>query len=98
MIHLEDVHLQLQSRAGPVDILRGVDLDVDGADDIFKQPYRGDDANTLLGTEDGPDIRIEDQAFLTALSRDLLAGFPSQNLEARIVRIDIYAPPYFETL
>jgi hypothetical protein len=76
----------------------GVDLDVDGDDDIFRQPYRGDDANSLLGTEDGPDIRIEDEAFLTALSRDLLAGFPARNLEARIVRIDIYAPPYFETL
>src|SRR5262249_35301726 len=37
----------------------GVDLDADGNDDIFDKPYRGGLANTLLGTEAGPDIVIK---------------------------------------
>jgi hypothetical protein len=54
-----------------------------------------------MGTEDGPDMRIDDTdpaaaAFLADLSDDLLGGFPNEpgGVRARISRIDIFAPPY----
>ena len=80
---------------------QGVDLDTDGVTDLFDSPYRGPMVHELLGTEDGPDMRIDDgdaaaAAFLADLSSDLLAGFPGEpgGVTARISRIDIYAPPY----
>ena len=80
---------------------QGVDLDAGGVDDLFERPYRGDLLHGLLGTEDGPDMRIDDEdangaTFLADLTETLLAGFPGEAgaVRARISRIDIYAPPY----
>jgi len=80
---------------------QGVDLDVDGVADLFERPYRGGMVHSLLGTEDGPDMRIDDAdagaaAFLADLSEALLADFPGERggIRARISRIDIFAPPY----
>lgn len=80
---------------------QGIDLNVDGDDDFFEKPYRDDLFNTLMGTEDGPDIRIDEgfhsdaKTFLTDLSEALLANYPmgDKGLRSRITRIDIYAPP-----
>jgi hypothetical protein len=80
---------------------QGVDDDGDGVTDLFDPPYRGQLVHELLGTPDGPDMRIDDgdaagAVFLADLSRDLLADFPGEpgGVTARISRIDIYAPPY----
>jgi hypothetical protein len=77
---------------------QGVDLDADGVVDLFERPYRGDLLHGLLGTEDHPDMRIDDEdangaTFLADLSETLLAGFPGEAgaVRARISRIDIYA-------
>ena len=81
---------------------QGVDLDADGEDDVFDRPYRSSLRDTLLGTESGPDVRIDGSAseaartFLSDLSDALLGGFPAggAGIRARIARIDVYAPPY----
>ena len=81
---------------------QGVDLDGNGNDDVFEKPYRGTLAHALLGTPDGPDMRIDEnysstaKTFLATLSERLLANFPAAaaGIRARITRIDIYAPPY----
>lgn len=80
---------------------QGVDLDGDGADDLFEKPYRGSLVDTLLGTEIGPDLRIDEHAsaaartYLRELSRRLFDGYPGgdDGLAVRISRIDVYAPP-----
>lgn len=83
---------------------QGVDLDGDGVEDLFRAPYRGDLLHKLMGTEDGPDMRIDDQdsgqaAFLDQVSASLLGGLAEQagGVRLRISRIDLYAPPYIET-
>lgn len=79
---------------------QGVDRDADGQDDVFRTPYRGSLADALLGTEDGPDIRIDENAssdartFLRDLSPALLGDYPGGGLAARITSIDVYGPPY----
>lgn len=83
---------------------QGVDLNADGLDDVFDKPYRDALVDTLLGTEAGPDMVVDESAsadaksFLADLSERLLAGFPaaSMGVRARIVRIEIYAPPYID--
>ncbi len=81
-----------------------VDRDGDGQDDLFDRPYRPDPRDALLGTEDGPDVRIDGDRpgpgrdFLERFSEDLMAGQPGAGtgLHARVARIDVYAPPYVE--
>ena len=81
---------------------QNIDLNGDSTDDVFHKPYRDDLFNTLLGTEAGPDMRIDEdfstaaKTFLENLSTRLLSGYPASNgsLQARITRIDVYAPPY----
>lgn len=79
-----------------------IDFDADGIDDVFEKPYRSDVFNTLLGTEQGPDMRIDEtfssaaKTFLTNLSTRLLSGYPANNVQARITQIDVYAPPYVD--
>jgi hypothetical protein len=72
----------------------------DGA--VFDRPFRGSLADTLLGTEDGPDMRVDHEGsaaarvFLDDLSRELLDEFPAgdKGQYARIRRIDVFEPPY----
>lgn len=81
-----------------------VDRNGDGLDDVFDRPYRRELKNTFLGTEAGPDIRIDGSAagaartFLDAFSEALLGGYPggATGVHARIRRIDVYGPPYVE--
>jgi hypothetical protein len=80
----------------------GVDRDGDGNDDIFDKPYRSGLADTLLGTETGPDIQIRRAAsstiatFLDGLGTKIAPSFPAgvAGLTARVNEIDIYEPPY----
>lgn len=76
---------------------RGVDLDGDGAEDLFDRPYAGDLRDALLGTRDGPDLRLVDRPYLEALSRTLFDDAAPPGLEARVASIDLYAPPFVET-
>jgi hypothetical protein len=82
----------------------GIDLNGDGTDDLFDRPYRGGSGfeHRLMGTELGPDVRIDEQAgdeqaaFLGQLSQALFGSYPAAavGLTARLTRIDVYAPPY----
>jgi hypothetical protein len=77
----------------------GIDRDLDGNDDIFDKPYRTALADMLVGTEDGPDIRIDRStaaAFLDGLGDKIAPNFPASTagLRARVKTVDIYAPPY----
>jgi hypothetical protein len=81
---------------------QNVDRDSNGVDDVFEKPYRDALVDTLLGTENGPDMRIDRTAstaaanFLDSLSAKLHPNYPSPagGVKSRIVLIDIYAPPY----
>lgn len=82
---------------------QGVDLDSDGQDDLFDRPYRPGALHALMGTEEGPDLRIDEdgpvaRAFLDDLTRAVASGFPHEGggVYARIARIDLFAPPYVE--
>ncbi|HKQ62867.1 MAG TPA: hypothetical protein VJS92_16360 [Candidatus Polarisedimenticolaceae bacterium] len=80
---------------------QGIDANADGADDLFEKPYRGTPEQALLGTHDGPDMRIDADAstasrtFLESFSELLLGDPPTAPRAARITRIQLYAPPYF---
>ena len=82
----------------------GVDADADGNDDIFDKPFRSALADMLVGTEAGPDMRIDratDSAtatFLDGLGDKLAPNFPASaaGLRARVKTIDIYEPPYLD--
>jgi len=76
-----------------------VDLDTNTLDDVFDRPFRGGVLHQFLGTEDGPDIVIDEanaasEIFLRALEQEILPGYPGDNLSFRIARIDLFAPPY----
>ena len=78
---------------------QGVDLDANALDDLFDRPYRGGLLHPFLGTEDGPDIVIDETnaasaAYLRTLEQTMLPGYPGDNLAFRIARIDLFAPPY----
>lgn len=80
----------------------GIDRDADGNDDIFDKPYRPALADMLVGTEAGPDIRIDratnsaTATFLDGLRDKIAPSFPAgtAGVLARVKTIDIYEPPY----
>jgi hypothetical protein len=82
----------------------GIDRDADGNDDIFEKPYRTALGDMLVGTEAGPDLRIDRAAnsatatFLDGLGDKIAPNFPaaSAGIRARVKTIDIYAPPYLD--
>lgn len=82
---------------------QGVDLDSDGLDDLFDRPFRPGSLHALMGTEEGPDLRIDEgdpgaRAFLDGLTTSIAPDFPGEGggVFARIARIDVFAPPYIE--
>lgn len=80
---------------------QGVDRNADGEEDLFDRPFRSDRRDAFLGTEDGPDLRIDGDRpgpgrdLLERLCATLLAGHPGAGTgaRARIARIEVYAPP-----
>lgn len=82
----------------------GIDRDGDGDDDIFQVPFRFDMADLLLGTPDGPDMRIDaatggaTEAFLEDLVGLIAPALGDEGglLRPRISRIDVYGPPYVQ--
>jgi hypothetical protein len=81
---------------GGVQYKQGIDADGDGRDDLFRRPYRGDVRDTLLGTDDAPDLLIEDPDWLAALSATRFgdSDLPGNGLRASILEIRVFAPPY----
>lgn len=66
---------------------------------LFQKPYRGTIEEAFLGSEDNPDIRVN-QAFLDTLNSRILgtgagtlADPDPQATYGKITQIDIYAPP-----
>ena len=62
---------------------QGVDLDGNGAADLFDRPYRGGMLHSLMGTAEGPDMRIDEsdagaRTFLENLTETLLGDFPGE--------------------
>jgi hypothetical protein len=62
--------------------------------DLFHKPYRGDLTTIFMGTEDGPDLLLEDKPNVIDLL-DVMNNmiFTNQEQTGRISRIAIYAPP-----
>ena len=85
LIALSDVHLTLPSRAGPVDILRGVDLVIEPGEAIGLVGPSGSGKTTLLmvlaGLEaaSSGDVTIAGQR-LNGLGEDALATFRRDNI------------------
>jgi hypothetical protein len=82
----------------------GVDRDADGNDDIFDKPYRSGLADMLVGTEEGPDIRIDwatggaTATFLDALRDKISPNWPAgaAGILTRVKKVEVYAPPYLD--
>ncbi len=85
MITLDDVHMTLTSAAGPVKILRGVDLDVPNGKSVSIIGPSGSGKSTLMAVAGGIErptsgrIAIDGQD-LGALSEDQLATFRGQRI------------------
>ncbi len=85
MIHLDDVRLTLPSEAGPVDILRGVDLDVTPGESLGLVGPSGSGKSTLMAVVAGLErpsagrVRVAGHD-LGAMNEDDLALFRRENL------------------
>jgi putative ABC transport system ATP-binding protein len=85
MIQLHDVHVTLSSAAGPVRILRGVDLEVDAGSSVSVVGPSGSGKSTLLAVIGGIErptsgsVRVDGQD-LGALDEDELAAFRGQQI------------------
>jgi putative ABC transport system ATP-binding protein len=85
MIQLRDVHVTLTSTAGPVKILRGVDLDVEAGSSVSVVGPSGSGKSTLLAVIGGIErptagtVRIAGRDF-GDLDEDALASFRGQQI------------------
>jgi putative ABC transport system ATP-binding protein len=85
MIQLRDVHVTLTSTAGPVKILRGVNLDVAAGSSVSVVGPSGSGKSTLLAVIGGIErptsgsVRVDGQD-LGALDEDQLAAFRGQQI------------------
>jgi putative ABC transport system ATP-binding protein len=85
MIELRDVHVTLTSAAGPVKILRGVDLEVPAGTSVSVVGPSGSGKSTLLAVIGGIErptsgqVRVDGQD-LGALSEDRLATFRGRKI------------------
>jgi putative ABC transport system ATP-binding protein len=85
MIELRDVHVTLRSAAGPVKILRGVDLEVEAGSSVSVVGPSGSGKSTLLAVVGGIErptsgtVRIDGQA-LGELDEDRLALFRGRQI------------------
>jgi putative ABC transport system ATP-binding protein len=85
MIQLRDVHVTLSSTAGPVKILRGVDLNVQAGSSVSVVGPSGSGKSTLLAVIGGIErptsgsVRIDGQD-LGSLDEDELASFRGQQI------------------
>jgi putative ABC transport system ATP-binding protein len=85
MIQLRDVHVTLTSSAGPVKILRGIDLDVEDGSSVSVVGPSGSGKSTLLAVIGGIErptsgtVRIAGRD-LGSLGEDALAGFRGQQI------------------
>jgi putative ABC transport system ATP-binding protein len=85
MIQLRDVHVTLSSTAGPVKILRGVELDVAAGSSVSVVGPSGSGKSTLLAVIGGIErptsgsVRIDGQD-LGSLDEDELASFRGQQI------------------
>jgi putative ABC transport system ATP-binding protein len=80
MIHLDDIHLTLKSRAGPVNILRGVDLGIARGEAAGMVGPSGSGKSTLMsvmaGLEKPTSGRVTiDGQDITGMDEDALARF-----------------------
>ena len=89
LISLEDVHLTLTSRAGPVDILRGVDLTVAAGEALGIVGPSGSGKTTLLMVIAGLE-RVSSGTItvsgmpLSGKNEDALAAFPPRHYRHRL--------------
>jgi putative ABC transport system ATP-binding protein len=85
MIQLLDVHVTLRSAAGPVKILRGLDLEVEAGSSVSVVGPSGSGKSTLLAVIGGIErptsgtVRIDGED-LGALDEDRLAGFRGREI------------------
>jgi putative ABC transport system ATP-binding protein len=85
MIQLRDVHVTLTSSAGPVKILRGIDLDVEAGSSVSVVGPSGSGKSTLLAVIGGIErptsgtVRVDGQD-LGSLDEDALAAFRGQKI------------------
>ncbi len=84
-VHLEDVHLTLNSAAGAVNILRGISLDVLSGEAVGIIGPSGGGKSTMMmviaGLERASSGKVETAGFdLTALNEDELALFRRDNV------------------
>jgi putative ABC transport system ATP-binding protein len=85
VVSLEDIHLTLQSRAGAVDILRGISLEIGSGQAVAIVGPSGSGKTSLLmiiaGLEQATrgDVRVTDQDF-SKLSEDELARIRGEHI------------------